>query len=180
MTQSELDLDLGTETMNCTAEEVVAVFAGLIREMRAAVPFITADERAALRHIMAHESGALTVAAVFPEFERDSDAHMALRRLRTAQFIRPAGRDVWELDQYIEIKPFARLVWDRLGEAAIFGDAPEAVAVEEIDLALPSVDEPADSKETVRLNNKDAKKGAKQWDDADVLDFLNDSSDTPG
>ena len=177
MTQSEIELDLGAETVACTAEEVAAAFAGLLREMRAAAAFVTADERAALRRIMSYESGALTVADVFPDFARDSAEHMALRRLRTAQFILPAGRDMWDRDQHIAIKPFARLMWDRLGEAAIFGDAPEATKepdAEEIDLALPEVNA-GENAETVRGKGKAGKTGA--WDDDDVLDFL---QDTPG
>lgn len=176
MTQSDIEFDLGTATMSCTAEEVATAFAGLLREMRAAAPFISADERAALRWIMAHESGTLAVGSVFPHFARDSAAHVSLRKLRTAQFIRPAGRDMWDTGEHIAVKPFARLVWDRLGEDAIFAPEEEpaaAVPVEEIDLALPEVNDP-ESKETVRLKHADAAK----WEDDDVLDFLKD--DTPG
>jgi hypothetical protein len=174
MTQSELELDLGTATMNCTAEEVAATLAGLYREMHAAIPLITPPERAALRQIMAHESGTLTVDEVFPDFERESQTHMMLRRLRTAQFIIPAGPDVWDHGTRIAIKPFARLVWDRLGEAAIFGDeepVAEPVEEEDIDLALPAVNE-VGSSETVRLQDRKAAK----WEDDDVLDFLKDDT----
>jgi hypothetical protein len=151
------------------------VFAGLLREMRVAVPFICTAERQALRQIMAHESGALTVGDLFPDFSRESEALITLRRLRTAQFIRPAGKDVWERDSRIEVKPFARLAWARLGEAAIFGEVPDADPVEEdIDLALPEVNTAVNEKgseETMRVQkNKEASK----WDDEgdDVLDFL--------
>jgi hypothetical protein len=171
MAQSELALDLGTETLTCTAEEIAAVCAALLREMRAAVPFIRPEERAALRRIMSYNSAALTVADLFPDFVRESPAHVALRRLRTAQFILPAGRDAWERDQHIAIKPFARLVWDRLGEAAIFGEVPAPVDKDEIDLAVPEVNAP-EAAETVRVQNK-----AAAWEDDDVLDFL---QDTPG
>jgi hypothetical protein len=187
MTQSDIELDLGAETLACSAEEAAAVFAGLLREIQAATQHIRRDERLALRRIMATESGTLTVADVFPDFERESDEHMTLRRLRTAQFILPAGRDVWEPDQRIAIKPFARLAWDRLGEAALFGDAPEEEQleeeqpeepqpVEEIDLALPEVHE-TDAAETVRLKGK---KAADQWNDDDVLDFLRNGKDAVG
>jgi hypothetical protein len=172
-----LELDLGTTTMNCTTDEVAATFAGMLREIRAAAKFIRPDERAALRHIMENASGTLTVADVFPNFERDSDAHMTLRRLRTAQFIIPAGRDMWDHDERIAIKPFARLVWDRLGEAGIFEPLPPQTHTEpeeEIDLAMPEVNEP-DEAATVRVRNKS---GA--WDDDDVLDFLSDRKDVLG
>jgi hypothetical protein len=178
MTQSDIELDLGAETFSCGAEEVAAVFAGLLREIQAAAQHIRPEERAALRRIMAAESGTLTVADVFPNFERDTEEHMTLRRLRTAQFIIPAGRDVWERDQFIAIKPFARLAWDRLGEAALFGDAPEhePVAEEEIDLALPDVNE-EDAAETVRVKRKNK---SEEWEDDDVLDFLKNAKDEVG
>jgi hypothetical protein len=176
MTQSEIELDLGAETLTCGAEEVAAVFAGLLREVQAATQHIRPDERAALRRIMSYDSGALTVADVFPDFERDSDEHMTLRRLRTAQFILPVGRDMWDRDQRIAIKPFARLAWDRLGEAALFGDAPEPGGgdggnEDAIDLARPEVNE-SDAAETVR-----GKTRAAAWEDDDVLDFLKNGTD---
>ncbi|MBN9122319.1 MAG: hypothetical protein J0I06_24795 [Planctomycetes bacterium] len=191
MTQTglELELDLGAETIRCTAEEVAHALAGLLREMRAAAPFVTPEERETLRFIMSHPSGALTVGDLFPDFDRHSAALTALRRLRTAQFIRPAGRDHWEAGEHIEIKPFARLLWARLGEAAIFGDAPAereheqiaipsdeeaaiepAVGSEDVDLSLPEVNEP-DGAETIVPKGK---KRATAWDEADVLEFLND------
>lgn len=186
MTQSELELtlDLGAETINCTEQEVASAIAGVLREMRAAAPFVTADERETLRLIMSHPAGTLTVSDLFPSFDRDAAALTALRRLRTAQFIRPADRDRWEAGERIEIKPFARLIWDRLGEAAIFGDAPEpepepelepADESEDVDLSLPGVDA-TDEVETVRM----AEKTKTGWDEADVLSFLNDEeADTP-
>lgn len=166
--QTELEFDLGTETIRCGTGEVAAALAGLLREMRAAAPFVTPHERQVLRWIMAHDSGSLTVADVFPDFDRNSDALTALRRLRTAQFIRPLDRDRWEGGEHIEIKPFARIVWDRLGEAAIFGDAGEPEPEEEIDLALPEVNATQPTAAATVPEEKLA------WDDADVLEFLND------
>jgi len=202
MTQSDIEFDLGTATLSCTAEDVAATFAGMLDEMRAAAVFVPADERSVLRRIMARASGTYTVEDVFPEFARDSGALTTLRRLRTAQFIRPAGRDMWERGERIAIKPFARLVWDRLGEDAIFAPAekvpdfapaekvPEAVAADEVDLAAPDVDD-LGSRETARLKSDElvvsgSKEAARlkkdnpaaMWDDDDVLDFLKD--DTPG
>jgi hypothetical protein len=167
LSHTELELDLGPVAMNCSAEEVAAVFAGLLREMRAAAPFIRPDERDVLRRILAHDGGTLTVADVFPDFARDSDALTTLRKLRTAQFIRPAGRDMWERGERIDVRPFARLVWDRLGEAAVFGDDSDDTPApsEDIDLALPGADDTAK-----------AKSPAGKWDDDDVLDFLNDEA----
>jgi hypothetical protein len=176
--QTELEFDLGTDTIRCGADEVAAALAGLLREMRAAAPFVTPHERQVLRSIMSHDSGALTVGDVFPDFDRNSDALTALRRLRTAQFIRPQDRDRWEAGEHIEVKPFARIVWDRLGEAGVFGDAgesepePEPQPDEEIDLALPDVNADDDSPTTPLPQKKLG------WDEADVLEFLND--DPPG
>lgn len=171
MTSSKMHAALDTLTASCTAEEIADVFAGLLREMQAAIPFLHDDDREALRQIMAHDPGTLTVGDVFPDFARGSEAHFALRRLRTAQFIRPAGRDMWEHESRIDIKPFARLAWDRLGEEGIFGTPEkEDPDVEEIDLALPEVNDPTEAA-TVR-----GKPRAANWEDNDVLDYLKDDT----
>jgi hypothetical protein len=182
MTQSDIEFDLGTATMSCTAEEVAATFAGMLQEMRGSAAFVPAGERVVLRRIMAQDSGTFAVEDVFPDFARDSGGALTtLRRLRTAQFIRPAGRDMWERGERIAIKPFAKLVWDRLGEEAIFAPAeevPEAAAADEVDLAVPGVDDPG-SRETTRLNeDRKHNNPVAAWNDDDVLDFLKD--DTPG
>ena len=158
-----IELDLGPVTIGCTAEELSAAVAGLLHEMQAAAPFITPDERDALRRIMASD-GPPAVADVFPDFARESAAHVTLRKLRTAQFIRPAGPDRWDPDGHIEVRPFARLLWDRVGEVGIFGAADDPS--EDIDLSLPGVEEPTPAPV------KGKRAGA--WDEADVLDFLND------
>jgi hypothetical protein len=142
MRQSELELDLGTVTMNCTPEEVASTLASLLGEMRAVIPMLRPDERDTLRRIMAEESAALTVGDVFPDFERESEAHKTLRRLRAAQFIRPARTGRWDPPERIEVKPFARLMWDRVGEAVIFSDASEAAARASAPVAEPEAAEP--------------------------------------
>lgn len=192
MTKSNVHITLDAITLACTADEIGSVFDGILREMRAAAPFLTDEDRAALRRIMAHEAGALTVGELFPDFARGSGEHLTLRRLRTAQFVRPGGRDMWDRESPVEVKPFARLAWDRLGEAAIFGDAPAveppetsvaepaAAGEEEVDLALPDVDEPEGEpeEEVVTVGSKEHR--AAGWDEDDVLDFLNDRKDTLG
>lgn len=120
MSLSEIDLDLGTVTMQCTAPEVARIFAGLLREMQRMIPRLRSDEVDILRQIMFQESGTVTVAQLFPDFARESEAHFTLRRLRAAQFIRPARTGRWEPDEPIEVKPFARLMWDHIGEEEIF------------------------------------------------------------
>ena len=90
MTQSPVQLDLGSATMNCTAEEIAATLASLLNEMRLVIPRPREDERDLLRQIMSRDSGTLRVADVFPDFARESEGHKTLRRLR-AEFVRPNG-----------------------------------------------------------------------------------------
>jgi len=150
---------------------------------------------------MTNPPGSLTVGDVFPDFGRDSEALTALRRLRTAQFIRPADRDRWEAGERIEIKPIARLLWDRLGEAAIFGDAPEAQPAEEPEAQpAPEPEKAAEDPEEAVAEAAEEEAAAEEidlslpgvnaaddertvrmtndthtaWDEADVLSFLND------
>jgi hypothetical protein len=129
MSVSELELDLGTATMNCTTDEVAAVFGALLREMRAVAGRLRPDERVALRLIMSRDSGTLSVGEVFRGFARESESHKTLRRLRAAQFVRPARTGRWDPDERIEVKPLARLVWDRVGEGTIFAADPEEVVL---------------------------------------------------
>lgn len=129
MNLTDIEIDLGPVTITCSGPEIGRVFTGLLREMRRMVPRLRADEVAALREIMLYDSGELTVGELFPEFERESEHHMTLRRLRAAQFIRPARSGQWAADEPIEIKPFASLIWDRVGEEGLF---PQQKAEENI------------------------------------------------
>jgi hypothetical protein len=141
MRASELELDLGTVTMNCTTDEVAATLAALLREMRSVIPRLRQDERETLRRIMSHESNTLTVADAFPGFARESEGHKTLRRLRAAQFVRPARTGRWDPGERIEVKPFARLMWDRVGEDVIFAGRPgSAAAREPVPVAAPADD----------------------------------------
>ena len=188
MNNSKVHVKLDAFTIHCSAKEIADTFAWLLEEMRAATPRLRPDERAALRKIMSRESGSLTVGDVFPAFAREGEAHKTLRRLRAAQFIRPARSGRWGPDEPIELKPFGKLMWNRIGEAAIFNDSaggaegegifdqvPEAANAEndEIDLSRPDVNEPA-AAETVRA------KGRAAWEDDDVLDFLKDAKGRVG
>lgn len=119
MNASELVINLDTIAIACTPEEIGAAFAALLREMRTVARLLRADERLALRKIMSQQSGTLTVADVFLGFTRESEAHKTLRRLRAAQFIRPARTGRWAPEEPIEVKPFARLMWDHVGETEI-------------------------------------------------------------
>jgi hypothetical protein len=137
MSVSELELDLGTAAMICTAEELAAAMASFLREMRSVAGLLRPDERVALRMIMSRETGTLTVGEVFRGFARDSEAHKTLRRLRAAQFVRPAKSGHWAPEVRIEVKPFARLIWDRVGEGTIFADdSADVVLTGEEDLPM--------------------------------------------
>jgi hypothetical protein len=139
MKPSSIDIDLGSVSMSCTAEEIAGTLAALLGEMRAVLPKLREDERDVLRQIMSQDSGTLTVVDVFPDFSRESEGHKTLRRLRAAQFIRPARTGRWDPDEPIEIKPFARLMWDHIGEDAIF-DGVAPVPATPVPMATPADD----------------------------------------
>lgn len=122
MTDNALELDIGPVHVNCTRKEVARVFAEQLREVRAAAAHLSDTDRRALRFIMSQPNRSLAVADVFPEFERNSEEHAALRRLRTAQFVLPVGPDKWDRDTVIETKPFARFLWERFGEPLLFNE----------------------------------------------------------
>jgi hypothetical protein len=155
MAATELHLDLGTVTMSCTTDEVASTLAALLGEMRAVIPKLREDERDVLRQIMSQNSGTLTVADVFPDFSRESEGHKTLRRLRAAQFVRPARTGRWDPHEPIEVKPFARLMWDHIGEDTIFDGvvaipaAAPADKVVEIGLTAPEEPVAADQLPTV-------------------------------
>ena len=45
MRRPELPIDLGTATMTCTPDDVGAIFAALLAEMRTVTPLLRPDER---------------------------------------------------------------------------------------------------------------------------------------
>jgi hypothetical protein len=153
MNPAELEIDLGTTTIQCTPDEIAATFTACLREMRLVARLLRADERVALRLIMSRDSGTLTVGEVFRGFTRESEGHKTLRRLRAAQFVRPAQTGRWDPDERIEVKPFARLMWERMGEAELFSEENE------IPEASP-IEEPVAST-----------RGAVEWDMDDLLDL---------
>lgn len=181
--KSQIQIDLGSLTINCTIKEIAATFAWLFAEMHAAMPRLRPDEREVLRRIMTAKSGSLTVSDVFPDFTRESEGHKTLRRLRAGQFIRPARTGRWELNEPIELKPFGWLIWNRCGEANLFHDVDESEHSREngnaadddvIDLASPEVDQ-LGPQETIRIEDEEAA----EWDNdlLDVLDFSKDRGD---
>lgn len=144
MTDNALELDIGPVHVNCTRKEVARVFAEQLREVRAAAEHLDETDRRALRFIMSQPNRSLAVTDVFPEFERNSEEHAALRRLRTAQFVLPMGPDKWDRDTVIDTKPFARFLWERFGEPLLFDETgSEAPVLSDADDAdTPSPENP--------------------------------------
>jgi hypothetical protein len=137
MKTSQVDVEFETVTVPCTAKNLRATFGWLLKEMRSVGKILRPDERDILRRIMNHKGEMLTVSALFLTFEREGEAHKTLRRLRATQFIYPANTGRWEADEPIEVTPFARLMWDHIGEERIF--APPAVfkPKEAVDVRTP-------------------------------------------
>lgn len=175
MKLAPLTIDLGSASLNCTADEVGATLAALLDEMRAVARLLRGDERVVLRRIMAHDADTLTVRGVFPDFRRDSEAHKTLRRLRAAQFVRPAEHGRWDPDEPIQVKPFARLMWDHLGEAEIFGGRAAAPAEPEVD-PDDVILNPAEDGGVIDLADEagPAKAGG-EWNEDAILEYLRDS-----
>jgi hypothetical protein len=153
MTDLELELDLGPVHLSCKRSEVGAVFAGLLREVRAAAERLDETDRHALRFIMGHPNRTLSVSDVFPAFERNSAEHAALRRLRTAQFVLPVGPDKWDHNTVIETKPFARFLWERFGEPLIFDETAFQLPLAAADAETPA---PGDDDPFATLDEADA------------------------
>jgi hypothetical protein len=118
------DVALDTVAIPCTIKDLQATFEWLLVEMRSGGKGLHSDERDVLRKIMSHTGATQTVSDLFPDFQRESAAHHMLRRLRATQFIYPAKSGRWEPDEPIQVTPFARLMWDHLGERRIFASPP--------------------------------------------------------
>lgn len=118
---SEVALNLGFLSVKFKVEELDETLGSLVAEMRAIAGTLGESERKKLREIMAAPTDTLTVAAVFPDFSRETPAHETLRKLRDAQFIRPTERGRWESRKHISVKPFGRLMWEKVGEEKLFG-----------------------------------------------------------
>ena len=120
MNGTQGEVEVNTDAIPWTAKELQATFAWLLMEMRSAAKVLRPDEREVLRKMMAHAGGVLTVRDLFPAFRREGEAHKTLRRFRASQFAYPEKTGRWEPDEPIAVTPFARMVWDHLGEAKIF------------------------------------------------------------
>lgn len=116
----EVELDLKILKLKFEPEVLESTFADLVAEMRKTVSGLRDDERVVLRNIMSQPSGSLVVADVFGGFRRGTEEHQTLRRLRDAQFIRPAEGGPWEAEKHIEIKAFGAVMWNKIGEKTLF------------------------------------------------------------
>ena len=126
MKTSGVDVALDTVTVPCSPKDLRATFGWLLIEMRSFGAVLNPEERGLLRKIMAHEGPPLLVNDLFPNFQRGSAGHAMLRHLRAALFIRPENSGRWERDESIGVTPFARMLWDRIGEERIFSPPPLA------------------------------------------------------
>ena len=137
MKTSQVDVEFEAVSVPCTAKDLRATFGWLLKEMRSVGKILRPDERDILRKIMEHQGGPLTVSALFLTFEREGEAHKTLRRLRATQFIYPASTGRWEPDEPIEVTPFARLVWNHIGEERIFSPPPLDKVKHPVDVRTP-------------------------------------------
>jgi hypothetical protein len=119
-----VDVALDTVTVPCTSKDLRATFGWLLIEMRSFGAVLTSQERELLRKIMAHAGPSLLVSDLFPDFGRGGAGHAMLRHLRAALFIRPENSGRWEADEPIGVTPFARMLWERIGEERIFSPPP--------------------------------------------------------
>src|SRR5437016_6111753 len=111
----EFELHLGVLKLTFSAEEVDQTLRSIVNEMRSITSTLDHADRDLLRTIM-KSNRQMRVNELLPDFARGSAAHETLRKLRDAQFIRPAGSGPWKVDTVIEVKPFGRLMWAKLGE----------------------------------------------------------------
>jgi hypothetical protein len=125
MTTSRLaiTIDLGKDSISCTAGDLEATFAWLLAEMRSVAKVLRPDERELVRKIMTHTGPPLTVNDLFPAFTREGEAHKTLRRLRATQFVYPQRTGRWQPAEPVAVTPFARVVWGQLGEPGLFDPA---------------------------------------------------------
>ncbi|MEW6491732.1 MAG: hypothetical protein AB1589_04170 [Cyanobacteriota bacterium] len=109
------EIELTTTEASKTLEELVGAIKSIVKE-------ITPDERKQLEQIMQAESGRYTVKDVFPNFNRaeDNAALKTLRKFRDAQFVRPQGGGQWQREKGIEIKPFGKFIWEKVGSENLF------------------------------------------------------------
>lgn len=109
------EIELTTTQASKTLEELIGAIKRIVKE-------ITDNEKEQLEKIMQAESGHYTVKQVFPNFNRadDNPALKTLRKFRDAQFVRPQGGGQWQREKKIEIKPFGKVIWEKVGSEKLF------------------------------------------------------------
>ncbi len=142
MTATRVNVELDAATIPWTAADLTATFDWLLQEMRSVGKVLRPDERDALRRIMDHTGAPLTVRELFPAFAREDEGHKTLRRLRATQFVYPKRTGRWEPDEPIAVTPFARVMWDHLGETRIFAFPPVKSKRVPIDAPTPAPVQP--------------------------------------
>jgi hypothetical protein len=138
MKPSGVDVALDTVTVPCSAKDLRATFGWLLIEMRSFGAVLSPAERGLLRKIMAHEGAPFLVNELFPKFERGGAEHAMLRHLRAALFIRPEKTGRWEPDEPVAVTPFARMLWERIGEERIFSPPPIGPNASPVDTPTPA------------------------------------------
>lgn len=120
MRLTDIEIDLKLVKLKFKSDELEKILADVLTEMRSITTGLGVDECEKLRTIMAKPSGTFAVTDIYPTFSRGNPEHEKLRRLRDAQFIRPAGGGRWHTESRIEIKPFGKMMWEKVGEQKLF------------------------------------------------------------
>jgi hypothetical protein len=122
ITVSEVTLNFVFGSVTFKIDELNQTLTSILDEMRLITSELRSDERQLLRKIMSSASGTFTVSELYLNFQKGSEPHETLRRLRDAQFIRPLGGGRWEADKQIEIKAFGKLMWEKVREDKLFSN----------------------------------------------------------
>ena len=113
-------INLGFMSAKFVADELNSTFEELVGEMRAITSALNQTERDVLERLMEVQSGEVRVGELFEDFQRETEAHNALRKLRDAQFVKPAEGGRWKADKHILLKPFGVLMWRKIGPSKLF------------------------------------------------------------
>jgi len=121
----DVKVNLGFMSVTFVEDELDETLASLVEEMRIITKDLSTGEQDILHKIMGSASP-LLVSDVFDGFERKTKEHETLRKLRDAQFVRPKERGTWRANKHIAIKPFGRVMWDKIGPKQLFNNDQQA------------------------------------------------------
>ncbi|AMV29309.1 hypothetical protein VT84_33245 [Gemmata sp. SH-PL17] len=110
---------LGGE-VEVSAKEAANMAQELLDEADRLIKSVTPKEQKLLAKVYSAPK-MLTVEQLIPGFSRGSIEHEQLRKLRMIQLIRPASGKQWEAQEYVEIKPFGRILF-RIRPKALLGE----------------------------------------------------------